>query len=239
MRIPGHDLERVVVHEIQRLLSDVDRVATLLEPLKLSSLAVNRLTAAASQVRSMWGDLAAADQIVLLKRMVRRISIGEQQIAIQLARGGVITALIARDPNADPLPPAILRKIEKQSIALDIDAKLKRRGHELRILISSESPSDRPARPNPALIKAVARAHVWRERLFAETAADLNQLAANAGVTPRYVREISSLLYLSPRLVEMILAGKQQPGLTLDELVADLPIDWLEQEKRFGLSQAA
>jgi hypothetical protein len=34
----------------------------------------------------------------------------------------------------------------------------------------------------------------------------------------------------------MIVEGKQQPDLTLDELVAGLPFDWRAQEKRFGLT---
>jgi hypothetical protein len=55
-----------------------------------------------------------------------------------------------------------------------------------------------------------------------------------AGVSPRYVREILNLTYISPRLVEMILAGRQPSDLTLDQLIADLPIAWGAQERRFG-----
>jgi hypothetical protein len=35
-------------------------------------------------------------------------------------------------------------------------------------------------------------------------------------------------------VVEMILAGTQPGDLTLDQLIADLPIAWSAQERRFG-----
>jgi len=55
-------------------------------------------------------------------------------------------------------------------------------------------------------------------------------LAQRDGITPRYVRRLVDLAFLSPELVEAILQGRQPVDLTATRLAAlDLPLDWTDQ----------
>jgi site-specific DNA recombinase len=57
-------------------------------------------------------------------------------------------------------------------------------------------------------------------------------LAKRDGVTGRYVRRLVGLAFLSPRLVEEILQGRQPVELTTTRLTGlDLPLDWSEQHR--------
>jgi hypothetical protein len=78
----------------------------------------------------------------------------------------------------------------------------------------------------------------WTRQSLAEDTVCGEPVSA-AGVSPRYVRELYNLVYLSPRLVEMILAGRQPPDLTLDQLVVQLPYSWRAQDRKLGFESAS
>ena len=94
------------------------------------------------------------------------------------------------------------------------------------------------AEPDASLVKAIARAHVWKKQLLAGEASSLTELASRAGVTRPYVGRILKLAFLAPDIVEAILQGRQPPALTVDRLRDPIPLDWGEQRKLFGLRSA-
>jgi hypothetical protein len=65
------------------------------------------------------------------------------------------------------------------------------------------------------LIKAVARAYVWYERIVAGEVKTINDLARDTRITPTYVIRILRCAVLSPKVVEIVLSGKHQPNLTV------------------------
>ena len=81
-------------------------------------------------------------------------------------------------------------------------------------------------RRDPVLIKALRSAHAMLDhdrkgRLF---------LPEVPG--PRYQRRLARLAFLSPRIQEAIIEGRQPMGLTLEHLVRNpLPLAWDEQER--------
>jgi site-specific DNA recombinase len=57
-----------------------------------------------------------------------------------------------------------------------------------------------------SLIKAIARARSWYERIISGEIHNLEQIALCTGVTPRYVSRILRCEMISPRQVEGILS---------------------------------
>jgi hypothetical protein len=57
------------------------------------------------------------------------------------------------------------------------------------------------------------------------------------GVLPNYVRRLTRLAFLAPRIVEAIVAGHQPPELTAKALTErrELPLLWSEQEYAVGI----
>ncbi|MEM9706640.1 MAG: hypothetical protein AAF850_11265 [Pseudomonadota bacterium] len=92
-----------------------------------------------------------------------------------------------------------------------------------------------PTKPDPTLIKAVANALQWAERLKA--GAQIKDLAAEAGTTDGPIRRSLKLGFLSPAIVEAIVAGRQPPTLTLAALLrARIPLDWDAQKRALGFA---
>jgi site-specific DNA recombinase len=60
----------------------------------------------------------------------------------------------------------------------------------------------------------------------------LEELATRDGITRRYIRRLIDLAFLSPRIVDAILEGRQPVTLTATRVTElDLPLDWAEQHK--------
>jgi hypothetical protein len=63
-------------------------------------------------------------------------------------------------------------------------------------------------------------------------ALSLQALAKRDGITPRYIRRLVGLAFLSLELVEAIVQGWRPVELTATRLTElDLPLDWTEQRR--------
>ena len=92
---------------------------------------------------------------------------------------------------------------------------------------------DVPETAQMPLIQAIARAHVWAERLENGEEPSIITLANKLKVDASYVRRILKLTTLAPNIVEAILTGKEPDGLSLAKLVKNFPDDWESQQEHF------
>ena len=122
-------------------------------------------------------------------------------------------------------------------ISLTVEAKRKRCGGEVHLIVPPNSGVS-PEHPKLPLIKAVARAHSWLERVIQGQVFDMRSLARYAGLTDRYVSKVFRCAFLSPDIVEAILAGRQPLDLNFDKLCQDVPLSWVEQRERLGFPPA-
>lgn len=93
-------------------------------------------------------------------------------------------------------------------------------------------------RPNATLIKALTRAHKWRNRLLSGEAPSIRAIAKEEGLTERPVSRILRLAFLAPDIVEAILEGYQPADLELERLIKGIPISWREQRKILGFPRS-
>jgi DNA invertase Pin-like site-specific DNA recombinase len=202
---------RLPAGEIERTVSD----------------AVTRLLAdPAALADAVRQDGVAADRIPELLRagprwrgqaldLVERVELGADEIAI----GVNLTAVTGETK-------VLLRHV--------VPARIKRRGAEMRLVLDSSNTAT--AKPDAALIKAVARAHKWFDDLIAGRARSLGGIAKAECLSDRYVSGLMPLAFLAPDIVEAILAGTQPVELTAETLIkrTDLPLDWGEQRVLLG-----
>jgi hypothetical protein len=80
-----------------------------------------------------------------------------------------------------------------------------------------------------AMVKAIARAHRWREMLENGTYSTIAEIADAEKINESYVGRVVRLTLLAPDIVESILGGRQPAGLQLDHLLARFPVGWVEQ----------
>ena len=117
-----------------------------------------------------------------------------------------------------------------QTATVSVPITFLQRGRRKQILTPRGAAPWSPApRVDSALVKAVVRAHRWRQMLESGDYASSAELAKAEKVNDSYVSRILRLTLLAPDIVEAILAGRQQSSLQLDELLKPLPAAWVLQ----------
>jgi hypothetical protein len=89
-----------------------------------------------------------------------------------------------------------------------------------------------PPRVNNTLVKAIVRAHRWRDMLESGNYATVRDLAKAETIDEVYLGRVLRLTLLAPKIVEAILEGKHPATLELDDLLKQFPIEWEQQRER-------
>ena len=106
---------------------------------------------------------------------------------------------------------------------------LQRGGRKLILSPAGTAPWSPAPRVDTALLKALVRAHRWRQMLESGEYASSAELAKAEKVNDSYLSRIQRLTLLSPETTEAIVSGRQAAGLELADLLKPLPLDWAEQ----------
>jgi len=114
-----------------------------------------------------------------------------------------------------------------------VPLKVKRRGVEMRLIING---GEEPRKPDPALLKAFARARGWFEELASGRVRSFVEIARREGLAKRYVTRLTKMAFVSPAFVEAIAVGEVSPETNLQMLMDTriaLSLGWYDQEKLF------
>lgn len=104
----------------------------------------------------------------------------------------------------------------------------------MRLVLPGDST---PSKVDLPLLKAIARARRWSQDLLSGRVASVTKLAKRERLDRRSVRRLLRLGFLSPRIVEAIVEGRQPPDLTVIKLTRriDLSLLWNAQEQALGI----
>lgn len=128
------------------------------------------------------------------------------------------------------MPPEL--SPDGSTLTVNLPLTVRRRGGRKQVVIPEGSPAwtGPSARVNSTLVKALARAHRWKNMLEGGSCASVAELAAAERINPSYLARVLRLTLVAPDLVEAVLAGKNA-SLTLDALMRRFPLAWIEQRK--------
>ncbi len=205
-RVPAQELESRVIEKLLAFLKTDAEVFDGLSLLGERPAVASRLVTAAKQLATRLVSMSSQDLRDLLASFLWRITIYENKIEIKIrsqelrqqleSRGKVSSASV---PVQNPVSPSDL-------ISLTVEAKRKRCGGEVHLVVPPSSSVSRE-HPKLPLIKALARAHGWYEKVVQGKAFDMRSLARESGLTERYVGKVFRCAFLAPDIVEAILAG--------------------------------
>ncbi len=119
-----------------------------------------------------------------------------------------------------------------ETFTVHVSMAFRRRGG--RKLIVAPDGTAMPAtvprtRIDNVLVKALARAFRWQKLLDDGTYSTIKEIAAKEKVDPGYVGDVLRLTLLAPDIVEVILDGRQPPGLQFEQLRKSFPLEWQAQ----------
>jgi site-specific DNA recombinase len=221
-RFPAQELEAFVRGQMRLLLQTSEKFTAGMKAGPSKDAVAKR----AVELASNWPRIDTSQRDCLIKRVLRRVTIGQATVCTEIEKGELLSALLGENGEVGS---SLTRKSD--SVRLVGGLKILRRGSELRVVAPDGCHDGKPV---PSLVKALARAHDWRERFVAGEFRTVNQLAQKVGLTRRYVRRILQCAILSPQLTEAVLAGKHRPNLTLKEILPGLPLGWQEQERKLS-----
>ena len=122
-------------------------------------------------------------------------------------------------------PPA-----QPETLSIHVPFRIAKRGGRKQVQLPPDAPVH-TTRIDNTMIKALARAFRWQELLEDGTHATLLDLARAEKINPSYVSRVLRLTLLAPHIVESILHGRPQLGLTLASLLEPFPVDWEQQQR--------
>jgi site-specific DNA recombinase len=228
-RVPAAELETIVHQQIRQLLGDQARLASWIDATADAGKIQSILNAAAARLAKYSAD----DTRVVISQVVRRITLHPDRIGMQIDTGRLLAWLACGESDIGPPGRAADTRVDAQHssiVVISTPISIKRRGVETRLVIDADSASSR--KPDPRLVDAVARAHLYLGKLTDGAGRTVADVANLAGVHSADVSRILPLAFLAPKIVERILDGAQPADLTIRKLarVSDLPLRWSDQE---------
>jgi site-specific DNA recombinase len=221
-RLPAQEIEDAVI----RVLADaLIRPAMLLERFGTVDIRSDQtrkmLDRATRLAAALSGSRSPAERAKVVRDLIEKVVIEENTIRISVRRGRVFGGAVVPPSSESP---------SDSPIELTAAVAFRRRGVEMKLVLSGVAMQNDRSKCDPTLLKAIARGRAWFEELAAGRARSLRELAERDGITRRYVRRLVDLAFLSPELVEAILQGGQPVELTATRLTElDLPLDWTDQ----------
>jgi site-specific DNA recombinase len=220
-RFPAQELEGLVISHILLLLQTPDKSTADLEGCPERDIAAERSQDQAKR----WPQLEISKQHQFIRGMLQKVVVGQTKIWIDVDRTKLIQQLLGSTPN----PRVTADQCSPQTIKLSANFRPVYRGSELRLVAPQNSPSEET--PVCSLVKAIARARDWYERIIVGELGTVKELAQKTGLTSSYAKRILQCAKLSPQITELILSGKHGRNLTLQRLLQNIPMDWQEQHK--------
>jgi site-specific DNA recombinase len=121
---------------------------------------------------------------------------------------------------------------EEEGATVVVPAKLAHR-NRAKVL------DDGTARPDPTIVRAMARAHEWRGWLEQDEVDSYRGTANKAEVDASYVQLVLPLAFLDPQITRELLYGRVQVSGGLIELLRrGIPADWQQQRVLFQPSRS-
>ncbi len=158
-----------------------------------------------------------------IQAALMRVQLTDEAITLQLRHEAASTAI-------HDLPGRVT--ITDTAVEISIPISLKHR--QGAFIIDPPGAAIAAGRIDRALVRAVALAKSWSERLASGDASSIQKLAEAEGYCARYAARLLPLAWLAPDLVEAILAGRQPQALSLGALTRQpLPVIWDDQRVLF------
>jgi site-specific DNA recombinase len=229
VRLPAREIESLVCAKLQSLLRTSHQLISSLG-LRGKTAEVTASILAAAQECSKLLASAATEARPLLRSLIQRIVVNAAAIDVQVDKQALRNELLGG--GRSPKSPQTRR--QNDFLCLEIKARLKRCGGEVRLVLPDNTGGNIPVRPQHSLIKAVVRAHDWYGQIVRGERSDIRSISRATGFDERYVGRILRCAFLAPDIVERILDGRQPPNMSLEDFRIPLPIEWTVQRRALG-----
>ncbi|MBP0441280.1 recombinase family protein [Tianweitania sediminis] len=246
-RIAAQEIEAIALHQLRAVLSDQVMLADWIVEHATQQQVATGLDRAAPWLMAIEQNQRPSLLRQALQIAIHRIELAQDRLRLHVSRPAIVSWLIA-DQVLDDGELAVTRRSKRTRSrggrskgrdasvhrdpadhhVIELPMVMKRRGIESRIVIEGMAIARKPDRP---LVDMIAKAHAYLEAFTDGRGLDRKQVASRFRVHPEDVSRLLPLAFLSPRMVDAILQGRQPVDLSVRHLAraVDLPIAWNDQ----------
>jgi DNA invertase Pin-like site-specific DNA recombinase len=226
-RIPAGDIEVLVLDRLRAFLASDRDLGEALSRFDLDASAVRSAMAKASQLIEGWTSLPPIKLRELVRTVLETITVDDERVVALLKPVEVATILLNKKCN---LPEAR----QSGAIELTIDAKLRRAGKGIRLVVGGGVAET----PDGQMVALLRDAHATRGALLSGRDETIDAMSKRLGINRDILSAQMRLTYLAPDIVRALVLGQPAEGLTPASLLSrckDLAHDWLLQRTALGL----
>ena len=224
-RVSAHDVEGLVCAQLADLLRDEAKLIALTNAQALGADQTQKVLWAAERATSTLRAGFPPEKAELLRTMIERVSLHDQQISVELKSAGLFQ-LLGLDPA------------EIAPIIISTAAARVRRGHQIRLIIPGLAIAKTVGRNrDPKLVALIGDAVTARDLVLSSSGKSLQQIASENGRCRKRLAKLLTVSFLAPDIVTAIVEGRQPSTLTPSALLTgDLPMAWHEQRSLLGVA---
>ena len=175
-RLPAHQIEQLVLKQIGAFLSDRSALLDALGLKRKSPDLVSAVLGRASGLVDRCESGSFASQLEIISALVRRITIAQDHVTIEVERKGLTERLLdekASSPIEKGPPP----------ISIEVPVSFRRRGVEAKLIVLDQKQT--AAEPDANLVKALSRAHEWWNRILRGETSGIGNIARERALIGR------------------------------------------------------
>lgn len=122
-----------------------------------------------------------------------------------------------------------------RTISVHIPITIRQHGGRKQVVTPADAAPwvPRAARIDTTLVKAVVRAHRWRDMLESGRYVTVRDLANAESINESYLSRVLRLTLLAPTIIQQILEGNQSADLELDDLLRPMSLNWIQQSNKY------
>jgi phytoene dehydrogenase-like protein len=149
----------------------------------------------------------------VVRDCVSRVVVNRDNTEITVSRSAIRTQLgLDRFDFAD------------ENAVLKATTTIRRARAELRFHLPGGAPTE--SRPAESLLRALANAHDWLDRILRGEASNQRDLSRQTGYDERYISHVMPLAFMAPDIAESVLHGAQPVDQNLDGLINSIGLVW-------------
>ncbi|MCP5001336.1 MAG: recombinase family protein [Hyphomicrobiales bacterium] len=228
-RLSADEIEKPILAMMQEKLSDQKKFVELVNYTGSSAHAISKAADAATKLSTILDQADPFEKKRILADIVQRLELYPDRMIIDINVPKLLGLLSEIAELTD-----LNRESDSEVARITLMHRMKKRGVETKLVLNDIG--SRSANPDPALIQAIAKSHLWRKELTSGKTASIQDLAKFHNEDAAEVSRFLPLAWLAPDIVQKILNGKQPVDLTLERIrrMPVLPISWNEQRKILG-----
>ena len=206
-------------------------------------LSETEIIAALGDISGLWEFMFPGARQELVHLLIGEIRVFADKISLTLKVDGLkdLASEMAvsgyfYEPHGEPekFPETAQEVLDDGSIRMTMQLESKKIDGHRRVVIPAPG-ADRMKQQS--LLRAIRNGQRWMEMLINGEAKNITDLAEKLGLKPPYVTRVLGLNNLAPDIVEAIVNGAEPDGLSIAQIMKNIPEDWNEQRKSFGFPE--